>query len=268
MDADAEPTAADAAPTGARFRDRGLYLPDEDVLVLADLHVGRDAASPLELPVGERADLLDRLADLLAAFDPATVVLAGDLLHAFERVPDGVAETLAAAFETVADAGAEPVAVRGNHDSMLDSVVGPQVPVCEAYRVGDTLVHHGHADPAGVDPQRGDSEGGDSEGIDEQCPGADAVARYVVGHDHPTIEIEGARRPCLLYGPNAYRGADVFVLPAFTRLAPGAVVNGMGAGDFQSPVVTDADALRPVVWDEEAGETLSFPPLGEFRRLL
>ena len=287
MDADSEPTAADAAPTGARFRDRGLYLPDADVLVLADLHVGRDAASRVELPVGERTDLLDRLADLLAAFDPAAVVLAGDLLHAFDRVPDGVAETLAAAFEAVADAGAELVAVRGNHDSMLDSaldtaapvldtaapVLDTKVSVCEAYRVGDTVVHHGHAEPERVEPEEVESKGVEPErvepeGVSGNSVGADAVTRYVVGHDHPTIEIEGVRRPCLLYGPDAYRGADVFVLPAFTRLAPGAVVNRMRADDFQSPVVTDADALRPVVWDEEAGETLAFPPLGEFRRLL
>jgi hypothetical protein len=58
------------------------------------------------------------------------------------------------------------------------------------------------------------------------------------------------------------------MLPAFNRLAAGAEVNGMAARDFQSPLVRDADALRPVVWDPDADEALSFPPLGEFRRLL
>jgi putative SbcD/Mre11-related phosphoesterase len=229
----------------AQFRDRAVYLPGEDALVVADLHVGRDAASQLELPLGEREDLTGRLADLLADFDPAEVVVAGDLLHAFDRVPEGVEETVAALGRTVADVGARLVAVEGNHDSMLASVtesLGTEVR--DEYRIGSTVVHHGHAEPE-----------------------ADAD-RYVVGHDHPAIEIEGTRHPCLLYGPGTYRGADVLVLPAFNRLAPGATVNGMRTRDFQTPVVTDADAFRPIVWDEDAAEVLSFPPLGEFRRLL
>ncbi|WP_135825385.1 metallophosphoesterase [Halorussus ruber] len=234
----------------AQFRDRAVYLPTEEALVVADLHVGRDAESAVELPLGERADLTERLAALLAAFSPAQVVVAGDLLHAFDGVPEGVRETVGALVETAEEAGADLVVVRGNHDSMLDAVLdGGAVPsgsvtTAEEYRLGDTVVHHGHADPE-----------------------ADAD-RYVVGHDHPAIEIEGKRHPCLLYGPGAFRGADVVMLPAFNRLAPGATVNGMWARDFQSPLVTDADAFRPVVWDSESGDALSFPPLGEFRRML
>ncbi|PSP55247.1 metallophosphoesterase [Halobacteriales archaeon QS_1_67_19] len=225
----------------AQFRERAVYMPAEDALVIADLHVGRDESSAVELPLGERTDLTDRLADLLSAFEPAEVVFAGDLLHAFDRVPEGAAETLAALRGTIRDAGAEPIAVRGNHDPMAETL---DLPVRESYRLGDTLIHHGHEKPSA------------------------AANRYVVGHDHPAIEIEGRRRPCLLYGPDLYRDADVLMVPAFNRLAPGTTVNGMRARDFQSPLVTDADALRPIVWDAEAGESLSFPPLGEFRRLL
>jgi putative SbcD/Mre11-related phosphoesterase len=247
----------DPASMDAQFRDRAVYLPGEDALVVADLHVGRDAASALELPLGEPEDLTERLADLLATFDPAEVVVAGDLLHAFDRVPEGVEETVAVLRKTVGDAGAELVVVRGNHDSMLSSLLGRlDSAVHDEYRVGDTLVHHGHAEP-----EKGKVSGSEDGDRDE-------VTRYVVGHDHPAIEIEGTRHPCLLYGPGTYRGADVLVLPAFNRLAPGTTVNGMWTSDFQSPVVTDADALRPVVWDDDSAEMLSFPPLGEFRRLL
>jgi len=90
----------------------------------------------------------------------------------------------------------------------------------------------------------------------------------VIGHVHPTIEIEGDRRPCSLHGEGVYRDADIIVLPAFTRLAPGVAVNGMGTDAFNSPLVTDADRLRPVVTDPDGGEPLRFPPLGAFRELL
>ncbi len=114
----------------------------------------------------------------------------------------------------------------------------------------DQRVLHGHEPPAvdGDDPADPDL--------------------YVVGHDHPTIEIEGQRRPCYLHGRGCYRGADLLMLPPFTRLAAGTPVNGMSTADFISPLVTDADLLRPLVHDEAAAETLAFPPLGRFRELL
>ena len=269
----------------AQFRDRAAYLPEEDALVVADLHIGRDAASAVELPLGERADLTERLADLLAAFDPETVVIAGDLLHAFDRVPDGVADTVTALRQTVEAAGASLAVVRGNHDSMLDSVLDGGVETPDEYRIGDTVVHHGHARPAERNEGQGETERweererqDEQEGRDEskrrdESKGRDEheeqeVSRYVVGHDHPAIEIEGKRHPCLLFGPATFRGADVLVLPAFNRLAPGTTDNGMSRRDFQTPLVTDVDALRPVVWDADREESLSFPPLGEFRQML
>jgi len=233
--------AADHPFADAAFRDRAIYLPDADALVLADLHVGRDAVANVELPLGERADLTGRLDALLDAFAPAEVVFAGDVLQAFDHVPDGVEETLTALRRQVADAGAELVVLRGNHDSQLGTLVDHR----DEHRLADgTLVCHGHERPDATAP------------------------RYVVGHDHPAIEIEGRKRPCYLWGRDAYGSGDVLVLPAFTRFARGVVINRMSGGDFATPLVTRADDLRPVVRDEDGDETFRFPPLGEFRELL
>ncbi|PSQ18648.1 metallophosphoesterase [Halobacteriales archaeon QS_8_69_26] len=232
------------------FRDRAAYLPRSDALVVADLHVGRDATSNVEFPMGEREDLTERLGALLDRFEPSEVVAAGDLLHAFDSVPRGVADTLAAVRATVEDADAEFVAVRGNHDAMLSSVYDGTVH--DAYRPGrgHTLVVHGHEPP------------------DERPPGEHGRGRYVMGHDHPAIRVEGRRRPCYLLAHGAYRGADVLVLPAFNRLAAGVTVNGATAANMHSPMITDLDDYRPIVRDPEADQTLRFPPLGRFRDML
>lgn len=223
------------------FRDRAVLL--GETLVVADLHLGRGAASTVEAPLGDGEDVLERLEALLSAFEPATVVLAGDVLHAFERVPRGVRQRVEDLREIVEAAGARPVVVAGNHDAMLDGVWEGTVVDRHALEEGSVVVH-GHEDP------ETDAE------------------RYVLGHDHPTIEIEGQRHPCWLRGPGGPSGAELLVLPAFNRLAPGVAVNGMHAGDFQSPLVVDADSLAPVVWDADAEEALSFPPLGRFRHRL
>jgi len=224
-------------------RDRAVYLPGADVLVCADLHIGRDADSNVELRLGEREDLIERFEALLARYEPREVVVGGDLLHSFGGVPTGVTETVRGVRRAATAADCEVLVTPGNHDTMLAELWDG--PTEAEYRLdGDVVVTHGHVAPAGD------------------------AAWYVAGHDHPTIEIEGTRRPCYLYGPDQYEGAGVLMLPSFSRLPAGVAVNDMYARDFQSPLVTDADALRPVVRDEDGDETHEFPPLGEFRRML
>jgi len=213
-----------------------------DVLVVADCHVGRGTGGELEFPVGSGTDMVERFRDLVDRHDPEAVVIAGDLLHSFQTVPRTVEDTVSGLKTACREAGSRLVVTPGNHDTMLDSVWDG--PTDGEYRVGETLVLHGHEAPEGE------------------------ADRYVVGHDHPTIEIEGQRRPCYLVGEGQYRGSDVVMLPSFNKLNAGVRVNTMSAGDCQSPLVTDADRLAPVVWDEGARESREFPPLGEFRRML
>ena len=221
-----------------RFRGRAAL--HGETLVVAGLHLGRGAASAVEAPVGDGADVCERLESHVESLDPDVVVIAGDVLHAFERVPRGVESRLDTLSMCVRRADARLVVVPGNHDTMLDTVWDG--PTTDAHWLDDrTAVVHGHVDP-------------------------DVAAdRYVLGHDHPSIELAGKRRPCFLDGPGGPAGTEVLVLPAFNRFTAGVPVNEMDAGSFQSPLVTDADALAPVVRDEAAGETLRFPPLGTFR---
>ncbi|MFB6177675.1 MAG: metallophosphoesterase [Halobaculum sp.] len=279
--------------TRAAFRDRAVYLSDGDALVLADLHVGRGEASDVEFPLGEADDLRDRLEALLARYEPREVVFAGDVLHQFSRVSDRVVRSVEALTDTCRTAGARPVFVAGNHDTRLDACWNG--PIHDGYRIertdatdesvtddrtaatdesatADTTETVDPSDPAVPDGEYAPSlaypvvvrHG------HETPPEAEARAAgtYLLGHDHPTIEVEGRRRPCYLHVPDATHGTNAVVLPAFNRLPAGVTVNGMRGSDFQSPFVTNPDDARPLVWDDDAGRVLPFPPLGEFRRLL
>ena len=222
------------------LRDRALLV--DGVLVVADLHLGQGAASQLDFPVGDTTRTVDALEALLERTDPEHLVLAGDTLHSFSTVPTTVADALETIVAAATDRGVEAIALQGNHDAMLEAVW--QGEVRDSYRVGDTVICHGHEAPT----ERGE--------------------RYVIGHEHPVLSVAGRRRPCYLVGESGFEGGDLVVLPAFGRLLRGVVVNEMRADEFMSPLVTDADGLAPVVWDEDARETLDFPPLGEFRERL
>ncbi|MBZ6496046.1 metallophosphoesterase [Natrinema longum] len=224
--------------------DRAVFVPAAETLVLADTHLGKAAASRVDAPLDDGTDTLERLDRLLADTEPATVVIAGDLLHSFSRIPRGVKDDVGRLVDAVDGAGADLLVTPGNHDTMLEAVFDGETTAEYALADGETVVCHGHARP-------------------------DAAAdRYIVGHDHPAISIDGRKRPCFLYGPATDDGTDVLVLPAFTRLAAGSTVNGMDGSDFQTPLVRNADAFHPAVRDDSSGDVLWFPPLGACRRLL
>lgn len=241
---------------GVVFGDRAAFFAAHDALVVADLHVGRGESSAVSVPLGEREDLVERLSRLVRRFDPETVVVAGDVVHTFDRVSDRSGATLDALREACAAKAATVELVAGNHDTALatawDGTLHEEYVLDGGGEEGnpqpegsaETVVCHGHEPPS------------------------TAADRYVIGHVHPAIEIEGDRRPCFLHGEAVHRNAGVLLLPAFTRLAPGVAVNDVRAGALDSPLVADADRLSPIVYDPEAGEPLRFPPLGEFRRLL
>lgn len=260
----------------AVFRDRAIYLPRGDTLVLADLHVGRGEGSDVEFPLGEASDLAERLDALLAQFDPETVVVAGDVLHQFSRISDRVAESFDTLVDSCRAAGARPILVAGNHDTQLDRVWDGDIHDVWQIDLDDSddpdNPDNGPAGRTATDDYLPDSLDGPVivRHGHEAPPTAEVAGAglYLIGHDHPTIEIEGKRRPCYLYVPDAVGETPAVMLPPFNRLSAGVTINGMSGDDFQSPFVTAANPLRPVVWDEAADERLSFPPLGEFRRML
>ncbi|MFP8955671.1 metallophosphoesterase [Natrialbaceae archaeon A-CW3] len=244
------------------FLERAVYVPAAKTLILADLHLGRAAASTVDAPIDDGGDVRARLEALIARTNPATVVIAGDLLHAFSTIPDGVDWDVTRLERAVEDAGADLVVTPGNHDSMLETVFSGRT--AASYRLADdeTVVCHGHERPT--------LEGDDGAKSQPQPKPKlkPKPRRYIVGHDHPALSIGGRKLPCFLYGEDVYQGADVLMLPAFTRSAAGATVNNRRGRDFQSPLVGDADAMAPGVRDDSSASMLWFPPLGESRRLL
>lgn len=218
-----------------QYTERAVFLSDADALVIADLHVGRDATSAVELPLGEQRLLKKRLDRLLDRFCPERVIIAGDLLDAFDHIPHGVRETLITLLDQIRDCGARPTILRGNHDGMLETI-DLDVAISNAVQVEDTLVCHGH----------------------ERQTIPSTVDRVILGHEHPVIEIEGQRWPCILLGPTQDGTPQRIVLPAFNPLAPGTSIATHTDGESLSPLVGAIESYRPVVVGESVHK---FPPL-------
>lgn len=225
-------------------RDRAAYLPGANAVVIADLHLGRSRSPRVRTAIDEAVDFPGRIARLLSHFGADRLIVAGDLLDDFDTVPPGVPDRFAELRRAVADAGAELTVLRGNHDTMLGSLYEDGID--DVATLGETVVCHGDEIP------------------DERGTG------YVIGHEHPAIRIEGVRHPCFLHGVDVYADADVLVLPPFSPLVRGTLFNTRDGSQCVSPLVraTPIERYRPLVPETDAGEPLTFPPLGTLREFL
>ena len=218
------------------YAERAVYIPAVDLLVCADLHLGRGDGPGYHLPLGDPEPMVRALDRLLARFAPAEVIVAGDIVDRFGP-PDAATRTM---LETIrsrcARAGARLQLVAGNHDRGFAAVADPPLPT-ELARGTDQQVVICHGDS--LPTMEGDL--------------------IVYGHDHPTLTVEGARYPCILEGHTA-AGSTLCQLPSFSPAVTGVRVGPDRAG-LRSPLSQAATWLRPIVTDPESGRTHRFPPL-------
>lgn len=183
---------------------RALYLPEEELLVLSDLHLGKSGHFQQQgapVPANHHVDDLRQLNEAIAHFKPNQVLINGDLFHAgiTRDVP-----LLSKQLGLMQEAGIKSILVRGNHDAHSDAwyrqLGFDEVKVClMAGRYG--FVHR---------PE--------DEALLEAYDQADT---YIFGHVHTGVKLNGKGRQRLRMPAFALdEGHSIrrVYLPAFGRL--------------------------------------------------
>ena len=208
---------------------RAVWLKDERVLIVADLHLGYAWAHRHNgnlLPVSAREDTPNRLQELAMTYAPSELVLLGDIVHRALAI-EPLQEQLCELFDALSEITKLRL-ITGNHDAQLAPLLrgcGIDAELAPAYRAGPHLLLHGDSVPSGPT---------DAEIHVHPLPGG----RMFIGHEHPAISISDggarcAKCPCFVIG------ADFVVLPAFSRWAAGTDVRGR---ELMSPLIR---ASRP-----------------------
>ena len=169
-----------------------LFWPAESALIVADLHLEKGshyAARGQMLPPYDTRDTLLRLAEVIDAYDAATVIALGDSFHdgeALERMDGADRETLA-----IMQEDREWIWIAGNHDGATARALGGTV--LPELRVEGVVLRHE--------------------------PGPGARTHEIAGHMHPAARLvmhgTAIRRPC--FAGNGKR----MILPAFGALTGG-----------------------------------------------
>jgi putative SbcD/Mre11-related phosphoesterase len=232
-------TRPQPAHGGIGYCDRAIFISESNSLVIADLHLGRGMDDAISFPIDSHQDDTSRLTSLLNTFTPTEVVIAGDILHAFSAIPAAVKAQLAKLERTILNTGADLIYVRGNHDVVLDNLT--DITVTATYRPdsADILITHGH------------------ESLN------DSAGTVLMGHEHPALNIEGRKYPCFLEGPGPDAIEMILILPSFSMLTQGTIVNSATPGPVDSPIVTDIEEFSPIVYTPDTDEVFRFPPLSD-----
>jgi DNA ligase-associated metallophosphoesterase len=181
-----------------------IYLPEHDVLLVADLHFEKGssfARRGMMLPPYDTRETLKALCAAVDRFDPRAVIALGDSFHDIggpDRLGDEERATL-----TAVQQGRDWIWVTGNHDRRLPASIGGEV--VDAFEIGPLTLRHE--------------------------PVADAVAE-IAGHLHPVGKVvmrgRSTRRRCFLTDGlrcimpalGAYAGGLNACDPAFMPLFP------------------------------------------------
>ena len=130
---------------------RAAWFPHEQVLAVADLHLGYAWAHRLSgqlMPIPPPNDTLTRLADLQRDYKPREIVLLGDIVHRALALPV-LAEEVRELFDTLS-ARSQLRFLAGNHDRNLKAVFKQwalPIEVLSARTVGIHLLVHGDTPP-------------------------------------------------------------------------------------------------------------------------
>lgn len=220
-------------------------LTDESVLVVADLHLGCEAAleyEGLSIPRVQTRKIEKYLHGIIDGIGPDRLVFAGDLKHNFSRNLTQEWQDVSRFIREVQRKVSIEV-VKGNHDNYLGAILAEYgVPLRKETCACGYRILHGHS------------------GMQKGGP-------LIFGHIHPSIRITDSvgvsvKDHCFLCS----KEMQVLILPALSVVSPGMDVVGNEYSDRSSPLLPSSGLSEfvPVVFTKE--KALEFPTVGSLRR--
>jgi putative SbcD/Mre11-related phosphoesterase len=230
----------------------GIYIPQIETLVYADLHLGIEQTLFNEgtyLPIDQFQIIKKNIEQMIEELNPKILLINGDFKHEFSQATRQEWYELHELFEIINNYDLTLELVRGNHDNYLKRIINKfginlRVP---HFQISKYLFIHGHE----LIP-------------DDFLKTAENIEWLILAHEHPAIILDddaGVKHKfkCFLIGSwNKYK---VLVLPALSPLATGAIMNSDDEKRILSPIlrIMDLQEFRPVVFHK--GELLKFPRL-------
>lgn len=215
-------------------------------LLLADLHIGYEAALEAEgfsMPRVQTLEMISRLHKAIDAYDPSVIIVAGDLKHNFDRNLSAEWNGVERFVDEIASR-AKLVVLKGNHDNFLATILskrGMRLP--KELDIGGLHIAHGHETR-----------------VAKKC--------MVLAHEHPALLIKestgaSVKVPCFLYSAENER----LILPAFSTLALGSDVIGTPDRERMIPLLAETGIGEYSAYGFSSGEIMNYREVRRLREI-
>ncbi len=220
-----------------------LWLEQEKILVINDLHLGYEEALQCKgvlVPHFQLKEIIAILDRIFTQVTPEKIIINGDLKHEFGRVLRQEWSEVLQLIDFLLQHGKEVIIIKGNHDPIIQPIAEKRrTKVVTEYRIGETLIIHGDV-LVETDAQR-----------------------IIIGHEHPAITIrEGSKwekYKCFLHGK--WNGKELIAVPSFNPLLEGTDIL---KEQMLSPFLTKVDGFDVFVVSK--GEIFNFGTVREIKK--
>ncbi|MBW2967591.1 metallophosphoesterase [Candidatus Woesearchaeota archaeon] len=195
---------------GIELIDLALYLKEEQILVLADFHIGQEDALVKQgvlIPKFHFRDLVKRLEHIFETLrdndrQVKYIIINGDLKHEFGRISDEEWRNTLKVIDFLSRHCEKIIMTKGNHDTILGPIADKRkVLFVDHFIDNDKLICHGNTVP--------------------DIP--KDIKTIIIGHEHPAAGLYDELRletyKCFLVGK--YKRKNLIVQPAMNPLSRG-----------------------------------------------
>ena len=195
---------------GMEIFDLSLYLPNEKVLVLGDVHIGYEETlnkQGILIPRFQFENVMEKVSRIVRELDAETIVFNGDIKHEFGKISDTEWKQSLELLDFLIAASKKVIFVRGNHDKTLGPIaLKREIEIVDYYSLDGVFICHG-----------------DQIFDNEEFRKAKTI---VIGHEHPAVSLRKDGRTetfkCFLKGK--YKRKNLIVMPSFNLVAEGSDV--------------------------------------------
>ena len=225
-------------------RTHGIFLKEFKALVIADLHIGYEAALEKQgvmIPKSQYPKIKETIKKMIEISKPKMLIIVGDVKHEFGEATRQEWKEVLDLLDFLQSQNLRIVVVRGNHDNFLIPILKKRgIELVDPYfQLGKFLFFHGHRE------------------IDLKIFGG--VDTIIVAHEHPAIVVKddlGIKHKFKCFLKGKVYGKNLIVLPALSPLMSGAEINVISRGELLSPIlrICDLSKFTAVVVEEEIYE--------------
>ena len=191
--------------------DLALYLKKENMLIIADSHIGFEEALNKQgvlVPRIHFKELVKRLEKIINGKRFEKIIINGDIKHEFGKISETEWRNTLRLLDFLGRYCDEIILIKGNHDNIIGPVAEKRkVRVKDYYKIGNILIIHGNKIP--------------DKAVLKQ------VKTIIIGHEHPAIMLRQGLRSekykCFLKGK--YKRKVLIVQPSLNLLTEGTSID-------------------------------------------